>query len=188
MIDFLRTKGIETSDEMEQSLKSTFHLEEYKKRDYFHREQYICNKIGFLIEGQISHFYNVDGQEITRWISLQNSFVTSFGSFVNALPSLDSIRCITPCKMLVATRNDFLSLKEKFPQIQKLWIETIEQEMTGFELRVYELIASKAEDRYLSYIQKYPNYREIPQKYLASMLGIAPRHLSRIRKKLASKK
>ncbi|MEM6800236.1 MAG: hypothetical protein AAF696_02470 [Bacteroidota bacterium] len=56
------------------------------KGEYFLRKGEICKKMVFLTQGQVRHFYDVDAKEVTRWISLDQNFLTSFASFVSGRP------------------------------------------------------------------------------------------------------
>lgn len=49
----------------------------------------------------------------------------------------------------------------------------------------FKLIALNAEQRYLSMLREEPHLlQQIPLQYLASILGVTPRHLSRIRSEI----
>lgn len=158
-----------------------------KKGDFLIREGQISHTISFIEKGQIRHFYNIEGKEFTRWVSLENNFVTAFVSFINGTPSSENLICIEDTVLLSMSRTEFFRLKEGFQEIQQLWVSSLEAEMAGYEQRVMQLITTNAEQRYLNFSQAYPEFiQKVPQKYIASMLGIEPRHLSRIRKKLAS--
>lgn len=166
-----------------------FKPQEYKKGDLFIRENQIAQHIAFIVKGKIRHFYNIDGKEYTRWVSLQNNFVTAFSSFVSQRPSKENLECIEDCELLSMTYSEFYAVKANFPEIQQLWTLSLEREVVGYEDRVFQLITTDSEKRYLDFLEKYPIHAiEIPQKYIASMLGIAPRHLSRVRNKLAKRK
>jgi CRP/FNR family transcriptional regulator, anaerobic regulatory protein len=53
------------------------------------------------------------------------------------------------------------------------------------EKRVFEMIALTAEQRYEILLKERPDLiQRVPLQYLASMLGISPETLSRIRKKI----
>lgn len=55
---------------------------------------------------------------------------------------------------------------------------------TILENRVLQFISMTAEERYLCYFQENKSlFNQIPQQYIASMLGMTPETLSRIRKK-----
>ncbi|HMP99501.1 MAG TPA: Crp/Fnr family transcriptional regulator, partial [Cyclobacteriaceae bacterium] len=78
----------------------------------------------------------------------------------------------------------WVNLYEKHPFLQRFWLKTIEYNYIGMEERVFHQIALSAEQRYQWMLENYPRFnKEVPAKYIASMLGITPRHLSRIRAK-----
>lgn len=183
---YLEENGIELSFKLLNRLNK-LKKKELNNRDLFVKEGQFSNTIAFIIKGKIRHFYNIDGKEYTRWISFENNFVTAFVSFINNFPSNENLICIEDTELLCMSRDEFFALKADFQEIQHLWVSKLETEMTGYERRVMQLITTNAEKRYLDFIETYPEYaKSIPQKYIASMLGIEPRHLSRIRKKLAT--
>jgi len=153
------------------------------KNDYLLKEKTVCAQVGFIIEGMCRYFYvSNSGDEVTRWVSLQNEFVLSFGSFIKQSKTHENIQAIVPTKILVAPKQqwDALCREEEFARM--LWTKSIEEYLIEIEARVYSLIALSAQNRYKSLIQNYPQLvREVPDKYLASILGIKPRHLSRLR-------
>ncbi|RFC54408.1 Crp/Fnr family transcriptional regulator [Brumimicrobium aurantiacum] len=82
-------------------------------------------------------------------------------------------------------------------------LEKLEDEIDGFstfnkklmtnhirhlQYRINLLLSATAEDRYMSFINMYPNILlRVPQWMVATYLGITPESLSRVRKELASK-
>lgn len=183
--EYLEQLGGKVSPQLEARF-SVFEEVKLTKGEYFLRQGDICKKMAFLTQGQIRHFYDVDGKEITRWISLSHNFVTSFASFVSERPSLENLVCIEDCHMYLCSKEAFMEIKAEFSSMAQLWTMALEQEMVGYEYRVFQLISGSAENRYLDFLKEYPRFvKEVPQKYLASMLGIEPRSLSRIRKKIA---
>lgn len=180
--------GIELSYECKEALLK-FTFLNYKKGSYLLKEGLISKHIGFLVSGKIIHYYNIDGKQITRWISLQYDFVTGFTSFVDNCPSLENLLCIEDSEIVLYDREYFMHTLMSFTEIQSAWRSILEINMVGYENRVYQLLTTNAEERYLNFQKKYPQFEsQVPQKYIASMLGIEPRHLSRIRKKIATKK
>lgn len=52
------------------------------------------------------------------------------------------------------------------------------------ESRIFDFIALSAEERYTRYFALYPNhFNQVPLQYIASLLGMSPETLSRIRAK-----
>ncbi len=77
-------------------------------------------------------------------------------------------------------------LLDQFPKFERYFRLIFHSGLMRQQLRYIEGFSTSAEERYLSFINTYPTIiREVPQKYIASYLGITPEFLSRIRKKLA---
>ncbi len=185
---YLQSYGVVVSPALREAFQ-IFQPQRHDKGTIWIRENQIAKRVAFILKGKIRHFYNIDGKEYTRWVSLENNFVTAFSSFVSQRPSQENLECIEHCELLSTSREQFYAVKDKFPEIQQLWTLSLESEIVGYEDRVFQLITTDSEKRYLDFLEKYPKQAlEIPQKYIASMLGIAPRHLSRIRNKLANRK
>ncbi len=184
--NYINRHGINLGDNCRDAL-CHYSIKKLKKGDFFIKEGAIATHIGFIISGKIIHYYNVDGKELTRWVSIQNNFVTAFISFINGSKSLENLACIEDVEIILYDKNYFQNTLMLFKEIELLWKQTLETNMIGYEHRIYQLITTKAEERYLNFRKTYPWFeKEVPQKYIASMLGIEPRHLSRIRKKLSS--
>ncbi len=154
------------------------------KNSFFIREGQICQRVAFVESGMLRHFYNTEEKnEVTRWISLKNTFSTSFASFVQQIPSHENIQAIKDSVLVTMHKKDFQLLYNNYPLFKEFWIKNLELLYVGMEERVFSLIALPAEQRYQLLSKTYPAFiKEVPLKYIASMLGIEPRHLSRIRK------
>lgn len=154
------------------------------KGDYFHTEGHIANQIGFILTGMCRYFYLTEKKEVTRWVGLSNEFVVSLGSFITQTKSRENIQALELTEILVATKEDFQILYNEYDFVRNFWIKNIEANYIGFETRVFNLIALTAEERYKWMLIHQPQFNLlVPDKYVASMLGIKPRHLSRIRGK-----
>jgi CRP/FNR family transcriptional regulator, anaerobic regulatory protein len=85
-------------------------------------------------------------------------------------------------ELAVISRSSWMSLYEQHEFIRQFWTRNIEENYIGMEERVFNLIAKTAEERYCWMHGAQPRFiQEVPDKYLASMLGIHPRHLTRLR-------
>lgn len=51
--------------------------------------------IGFVNSGMFQYYVTKDGQEITRYVSVENTWLASVMSFDNEKPSLENIRALT---------------------------------------------------------------------------------------------
>ena len=149
---------------------------------FFIREGKVCNEIGIVTKGKCRHFYNTKDGEVTRWIALTNEFVTSLSSFVSQHPAKENIQAMETTEIAIMPRATWQKLYAEHEFIRQFYTRIIEANYIGMEERGFNLIAKSAEERYQWMQEHQPRFiQEVPDKYLASMLGVHPRHLSRIR-------
>jgi len=153
------------------------------KNEFLLKENSVCKQLGFVTEGMCRYYYiNDNGDEVTRWVSLENEFTFSLGSFIRQIRTHENIQAIKPTKILVAEKQDWDAFCRENEYARLFWTIAIEEYLIDIEARVYSLIALNAKNRYENLKQNYPKLvREVPDKYLASILGVKPRHLSRLR-------
>ncbi len=115
------------------------------------------------------------------WLSERN------GMFFNE-PSEFFIDAIEATKA-VAMPKDFINEAAKHvPCMNDLNNTMLNNSIRFMQRRINMLLSATAEERYLNFIQLYPNLTlRVPQWMIASYLGITPESLSRVRKDLAHK-
>lgn len=163
---------------------SMSHIE---KGELLLREGQICRYLYFLEKGLLRYYIQKDGIDITKFFTDAPYAFTSQLSFIKRVASSENIEAIEDSiiwSISLEVANELLSLPAWSEFIRKLILEVqayIEEILTDTQTKT-------AQDRYLVLLHKNPLFiQRIPQKYIASYLGIEPQSLSRIRKKLAYK-
>lgn len=162
------------------SFLDTIHL---KRNEFYLKENQISNRIGFIEKGMLKQYYNVDGEERIRWVLIEGDIAISFSSFIKKTPSKECIQAVEKTTIYCISKENWLILSNKHLVFQNLWASKLEEIFIGIEERLYDFIYKPSDERYEGFRKSYPALaKRIPLKYLASMLGISPQHLSRIRK------
>jgi CRP-like cAMP-binding protein len=184
---FKTIQSVVPASEIEMDLFfSRFKMIKLETDDYFAKDGEPCLNIGFIQKGMIRYFYSNDGDETTRWVSLEGEFIAVLSSFILQKPSNYYLQAITPTELLVISKTDFDQIYRASTMVQQLWLRMIEMTCLGFEDRIYQQLSADAEKRYLYMMKVCPQIiKNVPQKYIASMMGIKPESLSRLRAKLA---
>ncbi|GAA3747029.1 Crp/Fnr family transcriptional regulator [Flavobacterium ginsengisoli] len=155
-----------------------------KKGELLLTENQICNEIVFIEKGILrSFFVNHKGDEITNCFAFENEFMASFASFITEEKAEENIQALTDTKLQVLNRKAL----EKLYKLGFNWQETgrklTEIEFVNLHKRMISFQKLSGAERYRELYQNHQKYIQlIPLQYLASYLGITPRHLSRIRK------
>ena len=156
---------------------------------YFSEEGMVCNHIIFVVKGYLRSYYEINEEEVTNYIVSRHTAITAFASFTSREPSKEYIQAITDCELLSITYENMQMLYKKYPKWQELGRLIMEQIYHHTETRVLSFLTQSAEERYRSLIKDQPRLiKDVPLRYVASMLGITPETLSRIRNKVSSEK
>jgi CRP-like cAMP-binding protein len=92
-------------------------------------------------------------------------------------------------EVLLLPRPAHQQLLAKYPKFERYFRLVFQAGLMRQQLRYIEGHSTSAEERYQSFVSTYPTIvQEVPQKYIASYLGITPEFLSKIRKKLSKEK
>ena len=148
------------------------------------REGEVCRHVYFVEKGLLHFFIIRKGLEITRYFTPAPYLFTSQQSFNNLQPAQESIQAIEDCKLWkISYENayELLALEAWSSFVRKLL-----QEVQYYTELVYtETQTLTAEERYQKLLLESPELiQRVPQKLIASYLGIAPQSLSRLKKKI----
>ena len=153
-----------------------------RKNDFFIEEGKTSKHLAFISKGLFQYFYNKEGKEITTYISGENTFLASLGSFINQQPCKESIRAMIDSEIWMIHHKDLQILKLESEAFKSFYIDVLEHLLVCMDDSKTKLITLTAEERYEALLKEEPTLlQQIPLQYLATILGVTPRHLSRIR-------
>lgn len=163
-----------------------FREESLSKGKYFLKAGHYAEKLSFVRSGLIRVYVATEDKEVTQWISSPGYFITELSGWLFHTPSRWNMQALTDCTLYSINREDYRQLGtvvDQWHEIEKLFIAKC---FTIIEDRVFGLLSMSAEERYKVLFEKHRElFRDVPQQYLASMIGMTPETFSRIRRKLA---
>lgn len=136
----------------------------------------------FLCVGCVRFHANYDGKDVTTWIETDNQILPTYEGFSIKGRSHESIETLEACSIIEINFNDFESILNDFPIVERfarLWLEREYANQLEFYKFFMFMSAQEKYARLLSYI---PNIElRIKAIHIASLLGISPETLSRLR-------
>ncbi|HKC36111.1 MAG TPA: Crp/Fnr family transcriptional regulator [Chitinophagaceae bacterium] len=173
-------------------------------KDYFRKHSYscsfrkgklllkagqLCEHIYFVKKGAVRGFIKEGKKDITTWITAENEVVSSISALDVREPALENMQAIENCELIALTYADFQNLYIKFPEFNIVARKVLQKYYKDAEGRAFIVRLSNAENKYRLFITRYGHLaNRIPLTYIASFLGITLETLSRVRKRLSSKK
>ena len=167
-------------------ITSSFKLQLFDKGDFFVKEGKTSLQMGYIEKGQFQYFSITEqGEERTTYISLPNTFVASLLTYLTEAPAKESIRALTNAILWVIDKKDVIALQNQIPSFKDFYIRLIEWQICCIDNAKFDLVILTAEQRYKKLMREEPELlQQVPLQYIASMLGITPRHLSRLRNRI----
>lgn len=163
-------------------------VDEQLKRGAFHTEigsRY--GRLSFVKSGYLRIYRQADKKEVTQWISSPGEFVTDLNALMFDQTARWNIEALTDCELYTMDYSTYKTVGDHAPnwvELEKLFIAKC---FMTIEDRVFGFISMTAEERYEFLSEAKPELlHHIPLQYIASMLGMTPETLSRIRKKIIS--
>lgn len=143
----------------------------------------------FVSMGCLMNYYSdTDGVEHVLQFATASWWTGDLSSFSKHAPSIYSIRAIADTEVLLFTVKGFEDLLVRVPKLEKYFRILFQNSLVTQGNRIMQNIAFTAEERYEAFREKYPTLEQfVPQKYIASYLGVTPEFLSKIRRRLMSK-
>lgn len=163
-------------------------VQKLKKGDFFVRGEEKNNNIAFVKEGLLRYYFiKNSGEEINVFFRQEGTVVAAYQSIFNSSSSSLFIEALEPCTLLSIDFFELEKLYETNKNLEKASRKLLQNTLLETLERVEALIINNPEARYLHILKTNPDlYQRIPDKYIASYLGVTPVSLSRIRKRLNS--
>ena len=145
------------------------------------------NKMLFLKKWLLRGYKIVDGKEHTHHFYLADWFATDFNSFLTEKPSQIYIETIEDTVYLEFLKKDLLNLYCKSHQLEALGRIIAEKAYLATVEKLANMQLHNLTEKYQLLMKTSPSLiQRVPQKYIASYLGVSEQSLSRIKKQVIS--
>lgn len=162
-------------------------IKKLRKKEFLLLEGEVSKCSAFVLSGCLrSYFVDSNGFEHILQFAIEDWWITDMMSITTQTAANLNIDAIQDSELLILTRENQLELFEKCPKMEKYFRIITEKGMANIQTRLLENMSLPAVQRYKNLTKKYPKIVEkVPQKLIASFLGITPEFLSKLRHQLA---
>jgi len=162
----------------------------FQKRDIIIEPGSVKNELYFIRKGLVRQFLvNEKGEELTFRLIPENFVASNADMILYQSPSRFFYEALEKTKTFCIDFKVVEAILEKNQRLQSSRIHFAQRMMRDMHQRIESFILYTPEERYLNYMKEHADVaNRVPDKYLASILGITPVSLSRIRGRIASQK
>jgi CRP-like cAMP-binding protein len=152
------------------------------------REGQALNYCYFVLKGCIRQYVNDNGMEKTTNFFTEHQGVVSFSAGPENLFSDHYLECLEEGILIRGEMNGGEAMLEQIPALRGIIGKMIEADLGRAQEELKRFILLSPEERYAYLLQHRPELvARVPQKYIASYLGIAPESFSRMKRRMRSK-
>ncbi|WP_282043063.1 Crp/Fnr family transcriptional regulator [Winogradskyella flava] len=176
-----------TKDEIE-IIASVFHKITLKKGDILLKQGDIDGAQYYILSGCLRAFH-LDGQgkDYTIHFGIKDWWISDFTSYSSQEKALMTVEAIQDSVIYKLSKKDKDRLCNSISKIDSFFKTKYERAFAAFQQRILAYLSQTAKERYVDFIQTYPNIEKNVKNYhIASYLGITTESLSRIRKELSN--
>ncbi|GAB2695328.1 Crp/Fnr family transcriptional regulator [Mucilaginibacter koreensis] len=152
------------------------------------KEGALHRKLAFIKKGLIrAYLLKENGEEITVLLRWENQFIASHDNIILQQPSRFIYEAMEDTVILEIDYDKAQELLDRNPKLAAQRNSFILNMLADSMTRVESFILLTPEERYLQLVKEKANIvNRVPDKHLATLLGITPVSLSRIRKRIAA--
>jgi len=153
-----------------------------RRRQYLLHEGQVA-RAAFVLKGCLrSYSIDENGFEHILQFAPVNWWITDLYSHISQKPSSLNIDALEDSEVVLLSRKDQLDLFDEVPALERYFRIISENSLINNHRRLIDKMALTAKERYLKFCTTYPSLiNTLPQKQIASYIGITPEFLSKIR-------
>lgn len=187
LLKFLST--FDTLDKAEvEAIAMHIPYEEFPKGTVLQAPGQVPNRCYFVLEGLVRQYFVIEGNEKTTAFFTESQGSCPANHFVDRSPSAYYLVCAEDCLLIYGDHNIDQANFERFPVLKEIVSQMVEAELNQTRDEFSKFITSSSEQRYLHFLKTRPDLQNrVPQHQVASLLGLTPESLSRLRKRLVTK-
>ncbi len=157
-----------------------------KKRQFVDQPGFVSGYRNYVVQGSFrSYFIDDNGKDHTVQIALEDWFVSDFYSYITQTPAVLYVEALEDSLLLRMAYADIEALCGKIHNLSEYFRISTERAFAFSRNRALSNLSKSAEERYVELIARYPTIAQrVPQKVIASYLGMSPEFLSKIKARL----
>jgi CRP-like cAMP-binding protein len=177
-----------TPQEQELFLSKT-ETRQYKAKTILLNAGEVCKNSYFVNSGVLRSF-NINDNIVEHVMSFACSgwWISDMYSLLSQKPGNLFIEVIEDAEVVLLPKENQEQLYHDIPKMEHFFRILTENALVANQQRVMDNLSLSAEDRFEKFSQKYPSLmQKVPQKQIASFIGVTPEFFSKMKAKLLKK-
>lgn len=144
----------------------------------------------FVLKG-VLRSYTIDDNGNAHILSFATPgwWVADMYSYLTGKPAILYVDVIEDCEVLILQKKDSERLFKEVPKLERFFRILTENNLIANQQRILDKMSLSAEERYEKFLHKHAEIVNcLPQKYIASFIGVTPEFFSKMKANLLRRK
>jgi CRP-like cAMP-binding protein len=175
-------KYVTLTEEEEIYFTSFLHYKKVKRKQYLLEAGDVNTKISFVTNGCLrSYAVDKNGGEHVLQFAPPGWWIVDMRSLLNHEPARLNIDAIEETELFYILKPDLDAIQIKYPKFERFGRMLAENAMATYQHRQIDNMILSAMERYANFCTLYPSLiLSLPQKQVASYIGVTPEFLSKM--------
>jgi CRP/FNR family transcriptional regulator, anaerobic regulatory protein len=179
-------KFVHLTPEEEHLLLSKIEIKTVKAKSVLLYAGEVCKETYFVNSGLLRSF-NVNDNIVEHILhfACEGWWMGDLYSLITQKPGNLFIEALEDSELVILSKEKQEELYLEIPKLERFFRILTENSLVAHQERLMDNLSLSAEERFEKFCQKYPSLiQRVPQRQIASYIGVTPEFLSKLKKKI----
>ena len=144
----------------------------------------------YFVNSGILRSFNINDNIIEHILhfACEGWWIGDMYSYISEKPGNLFIEVLEDAEVVIITKENHQQLYQEIPKLERFFRILAENSLVSHQERLMDNLSLTAEERFEKFCSKYPTLiQKVPQKHIASYIGVTPEFFSKMKSRLLKK-
>lgn len=177
------------TDSEKEFILSKTEVKEYKAKTLLHSAGEIC-KHSYFVNSGIVRSFNINDHIVEHVLhfACEGWWIGDMYSLLSQKPGNLFIEVLEDAEVVLLSKENQEILYHEIPKLERFFRILMEKSLVAHQERLMDNLSLSAEERFEKFCNRYPSLiQNVPQKQIASYIGVTPEFFSKMKSRLLKK-
>jgi CRP-like cAMP-binding protein len=183
------SKIVTLSPEAELLFLSKIETKHYKAKTIILNAGEVC-KYSYFVNSGLLRSFNINDNIVEHVLSFacEGWWIGDMYSLLSQKPGNLFIEVLEDAEVVLLSKENQETLYHQLPKLERFFRIIVENSLVAYQERLMDNLSLTAEERFDKFCKKYPSLiQKVPQKQIASFIGVTPEFFSKMKSRLLKK-
>ena len=183
------SKIVTLSPEEELLFLSKIETKHYKAKTIILNAGEVC-KYSYFVNSGLLRSFNINDNIVEHVLSFacEGWWIGDMYSLLSQKPGNLFLEVLEDAEVVLLSKENQETLYHQIPKLERFFRIIVENSLVAYQERLMDNLSLTAEERFDKFCKKYPTLiQKVPQKQIASFIGVTPEFFSKMKARMLKK-